>query len=121
MMTRRSGPTGTFHTAEGPPSISGGPSFAPAQVSCRSATEDLPFRPTTAADCRGTIVEKDLTRERMLGDAFKLLQSALELLDEAGAPPQIGAHLDLALHQLGSSLMAQHDVVSRIPHGDAQN
>lgn len=40
----------------------------------------------------------------MLTDALNLLQSALDLLDEAAAPAQIGAHVDLALHQLGSLL-----------------
>ena len=40
----------------------------------------------------------------LLTDALSLLQSALELLDEAAAPAQIGAHVDLAIHQLGSLL-----------------
>ena len=43
-------------------------------------------------------------RQDLLTDALSLLQSALELLDEAAAPAQIGAHVDLAIHQLGSLL-----------------
>ena len=43
-------------------------------------------------------------QQDLLTDALSLLQSALELLDEAGAPAQIGAHVDLAIHQLGSLL-----------------
>lgn len=40
----------------------------------------------------------------MLGDALEELQSALEALDRAAAPPQIGAHVDLAIHQLQAAL-----------------
>ena len=43
-------------------------------------------------------------QQAMLTDALNLSQSALDLLDEAAAPAQIGAHVDLALHQLGSLL-----------------
>jgi hypothetical protein len=43
-------------------------------------------------------------QQDLLTDALSLLQSALELLDEAAAPAQIGAHVDLAIHQLGSLL-----------------
>ena len=43
-------------------------------------------------------------QQALLADALGLLQSALDLLDEAAAPAQIGAHVDLALHQLGSLL-----------------
>jgi hypothetical protein len=43
-------------------------------------------------------------QQAMLTDALNLLQSALDLLDEAAEPAQIGAHVDLALHQLGSLL-----------------
>lgn len=43
-------------------------------------------------------------QQAMLTDALNLLQSALDLLDEAAAPAQIGAHVDLALHQLGPLL-----------------
>lgn len=39
---------------------------------------------------------------RMLNDALKHLQSGLDLLDEACAPGHIGAHVDLALHQLAA-------------------
>lgn len=36
----------------------------------------------------------------------RLLASALQLLDEAGAPADIGAHLDLALHRLDELIEA---------------
>ena len=36
-----------------------------------------------------------------LGQALALMKTALVLLDEADAPPHIGAHLDLAICQLG--------------------
>ncbi len=38
----------------------------------------------------------------LLHDALHHLRSALDLLDRAAAPAQIGAHVDLALCQLGS-------------------
>lgn len=69
----------------------------------------------------GAKVQEDPIRQQMLRDALKLLQSALELLDRAGAPAQIGAHLDLALHQLGAALAPKHDAITRIPHGSARN
>lgn len=39
-------------------------------------------------------------KTQMLIDAARYLQAAIEKLDDAGAPGQIAAHLDLALHQL---------------------
>lgn len=36
----------------------------------------------------------------------RLLASALQLLDEASAPAEIGAHLDLALHRLDELIEA---------------
>lgn len=41
-------------------------------------------------------------RLRALRDALAHLQAALDLLDRAGAPAQIGAHIDLARHELAS-------------------
>ena len=35
-----------------------------------------------------------------LKDALRHLQAGLDLLDRVGAPGQIGAHVDLAIHQL---------------------
>lgn len=43
-------------------------------------------------------------REHVLGDALELLTSALALLDRVEADAQIGAHVDLAVHQLASSI-----------------
>jgi hypothetical protein len=40
-------------------------------------------------------------QRRMLRDALDLLQVALDLLDRAAAPAQIGAYVDLAANQLG--------------------
>ena len=50
-------------------------------------------------------VEKSVTgvqknRRQMLRDALHHLSLALDLLDRAAAPPQIGAHVDLALNEL---------------------
>ena len=53
----------------------------------------------------GAIVRSETSgQHHLLADALSLLQSALDLLDEAAAPAQIGAHVDLAIHQLGSLL-----------------
>jgi hypothetical protein len=41
-----------------------------------------------------------LDRQAMLSDAMEKLRAALQLLDSATAPPHIGAHVDLAVHQL---------------------
>ena len=41
-----------------------------------------------------------------LVQALKHLQQAIELLDNAGAPPNIAAHLDLAAHQLGAVIQS---------------
>ena len=46
---------------------------------------------------------QDRTRQK-LKDALHHLQSALDLLDRAGAPGQIGAHVDLAIHQLSGAM-----------------
>ena len=51
-----------------------------------------------------TVRSETSGQQDLLTDALSLLQSALELLDEAAAPAQIGAHVDLAIHQLGSLL-----------------
>lgn len=42
--------------------------------------------------------------EEKLNEALKHLLSALQLLDDACAPADIGAHLDLALNRLKSVL-----------------
>lgn len=49
--------------------------------------------------------QSSLSREEVLVSAADLLRSALELLDTAEAPAQIGAHVDLAIHQLQSELL----------------
>ena len=42
--------------------------------------------------------------EMLLSEARALLRTALDLIDRAGAPADIGAHLDLALHRLSQVL-----------------
>ena len=43
-------------------------------------------------------------REHGLLEALEHLRHALELLDAASAPPHIGAHVDLALNELYSTV-----------------
>jgi hypothetical protein len=40
----------------------------------------------------------------MLREALTFMESALQLLDRAGAPAHIGAHLDLAICELQSAM-----------------
>ena len=40
------------------------------------------------------------TRREMMSDALEQLRSALQLLDRAEAPSEIGARIDLAIHEL---------------------
>jgi hypothetical protein len=42
--------------------------------------------------------------DKRLTEALDQLLSALQLLDSAAAPPQIGAHVDLAIHELHSAV-----------------
>lgn len=42
----------------------------------------------------------------MLRNALDLLHAALDVLDDAAAPAQIGAHVDLAVHQLTDTIRA---------------
>lgn len=48
----------------------------------------------------------------LLSEALDLLQSSLNLLDLSGAPSHIGAHVDLAIHEL-------HLVIARTSAGSA--
>ena len=54
-------------------------------------------------DVRMTTDDK-ATRQTMMQSAFHHLQAAIELLDQAEAPGQIAAHIDLAVHQLADPL-----------------
>jgi hypothetical protein len=45
-------------------------------------------------------------QHHILLEALASLQSALELLDRASAPAQIGAHVDLAIHDLCAAVAA---------------
>ena len=44
--------------------------------------------------------EPNSERGRALAEGLKHIRRAIELLDAAGAPANIAAHLDLAAHQL---------------------
>lgn len=52
----------------------------------------------------------------MLAEAAAHLQSALDILDRAGAPAQIGAHVDLAAHELHDELRRAMAIAPR-SHG----
>lgn len=49
-------------------------------------------------------MQRTADRQQMLVDALNHIQAALELLDRATAPGNIGANLDLSLHQLKAEL-----------------
>ncbi len=52
-----------------------------------------------------------------LGHALSLMKDALRLLDEADAAPDVGAHLDLAIHRLEEALgPTQHAVLEQHAH-----
>lgn len=46
-----------------------------------------------------------------LTQALELMRSALELLDQANAPADLGAHLDLAICRLETVLDTPHNAV----------
>lgn len=54
----------------------------------------------------GEAMISDTVDPQLLAKAYEELRSALDLLDRASAPAQIGAHADLALHQLRSLIQA---------------
>lgn len=45
-------------------------------------------------------------QHNMLLEALSNLQTALDLLDQASAPAQIGAYVDLAIHELSAAVAA---------------
>lgn len=47
------------------------------------------------------------SQRMLLAEALGQLQKALELLDEADAPADIGAHVDLAICRLGERLQKE--------------
>ena len=53
-----------------------------------------------------------LTSDNRPHDALGFLIDALLLLDEADAPPHIGAHLDFAIHGLRASLGSEDETAS---------
>jgi hypothetical protein len=50
--------------------------------------------------------EPTKSTEQLLAEAADHLRVALKLLDAGDAPAQIGAHVDLAVHQLEAELSA---------------
>ena len=48
--------------------------------------------------------DDNAARQTMMQSALQHLQAAIELLDQADAPGQIAAHVDLAVHQLADTL-----------------
>ena len=52
-------------------------------------------------------------RQQFLAEAEGHLRSALDLLDSAAAPAHIGAHVDLAIHQLQTELDAARETSPR--------
>ena len=45
-------------------------------------------------------VKEDSQRGQLLSEALQHLQVSIDLLDAVSAPAHIGAHIDLAIHQL---------------------
>lgn len=59
--------------------------------------------------------------QTMMKSALQHLQAAIELLDQAEAPGQIAAHVDLAMHQLASTLEIDLEAMQGvIPEQDYQ-
>lgn len=52
------------------------------------------------------MIDESENKAKMLNDALRHLESGLELLDEASAPGYIGVNVDLASHQLRSTIAA---------------
>lgn len=52
--------------------------------------------------------------ESKLAEAMALMRQALQLLDAAQAPADIGAHLDLAIVRLGEAMAKASDPWSKI-------
>jgi hypothetical protein len=67
------------------------------------ANPDLPI----ARDYYNVDDEVISARRRMLSEALEQLKSALRLLDGSEAPAEIGAHIDLAAHQLELTIAEQ--------------
>lgn len=63
--------------------------------------------------------EGDQHMRTQLSDALRHLESAIELLDAAGAPGQIAAHADLALNQLQDHLgKSDPDIIPSFSEGE---
>lgn len=54
--------------------------------------------------------QEQSTTMRGMGEALTRMTTALELLDDSGAPADIAAHLDLAVHRLQEALGTTEDV-----------
>ena len=58
------------------------------------------------------------TAQALLEQALEHLQSAIALLDRAGAPGQIAAHADLAANQLADLLLPAEAKIMRVQLDD---
>lgn len=58
--------------------------------------------------------EPSSERGRTLAEGLKHLRRAIELLDAAGAPGHIAAHVDLAAHQLSAMVEPDADKDRRV-------
>jgi hypothetical protein len=68
------------------------------------------FRPSMFNFSRGAEMEHSPKhRYETLAEAARHLRLALDLLDSVSAPAQIGAHVDLAAHQLEEELFAPEE------------
>ena len=54
------------------------------------------------------MADESASDEELLVHALTELQTALDLLDRARAPGHIGAHVDLAIHQLTDAIGARN-------------
>lgn len=76
--------------------------FRKTLLSMVSATKEAALKPALGVK----MIEDD-----RLGRALSLMKDALLLLDEAEAAPDVGAHLDLAIHRLEDALGSQSVVL----------
>ena len=59
-------------------------------------------------------------KDQRLLDAWLHMQEALKLLDAAGAPPDVGAHLDLAICRL-QDVADSHENMSAVSEGGSSD
>ena len=77
------------------------------------------FGPNNSMTSVGARLENETGLQHMLLEARDFLNAALDLLDRAAAPAQIGAHVDLAIHQLECTLETAANSAQATPVGRA--